>query len=120
LLEAERAWAVGDVRGAELAFDADRREVAGRRRPWHRALITERAARFHLARGTDHAGHELLAQARDDYAGWGVTPRSPSWTGPTPPCDHTHPAAGTGAGEDPTDLVWRRFLPKMDLARPAG
>ncbi|MEV4605068.1 hypothetical protein AB0K15_47990, partial [Amycolatopsis sp. NPDC049253] len=29
-LEAERAWAVGDVRAAELAFDAARREVAGR------------------------------------------------------------------------------------------
>ena len=31
-----------------LAFDAARREVAGRQRPWHRALIAERAARFHL------------------------------------------------------------------------
>ena len=73
LLEAERAWAVGDFRAAELAFDAARREVAGRQRPWHRALITERAARFYLAHGLDHAGLELLAQARQHYLAWGAT-----------------------------------------------
>jgi signal transduction histidine kinase len=73
LLEAERAWALGDFRAAVLAFDAARREAAGGRRPWHQALITERAARFHLAHGVDQTGHELLAQARDQYAAWGAT-----------------------------------------------
>src|SRR3954454_6291147 len=73
LLEAERAWAVGDFRAAALGFDAARREVAGRRRPWHRALITERAARFSLAHGLDHTGFELLAQARQHYAAWGAS-----------------------------------------------
>ena len=69
LLEAERAWAVGDFRAAVLAFDAARREVAGRRSgPWHRALIAERAARFYLAHGLDHAGYDLLAEARQEYA----------------------------------------------------
>jgi signal transduction histidine kinase len=107
LLEAERAWAVGDVRGAELAFDAARREVAGRQRPWHQALITERAARFHLARGLDHAGHELLAQARDDYAAWGATAKVAQldWAYPTL---RPHPAAGTGAGDHPTDPARQR------------
>jgi signal transduction histidine kinase len=57
LLEAERAWALGDFRAAALGFDAARREAAGRPRPWHRALITERAARFSLAHGLDHAGY---------------------------------------------------------------
>ena len=33
LLEAERAWAVGDFRAAFLAFDAARREVAQQQRP---------------------------------------------------------------------------------------
>ena len=56
-----------------LAFDAARREAAGRRRPWHRALIAERAARFHLAHGLEHAGYDLLAQARQDYLAWGAT-----------------------------------------------
>ena len=49
LLEAERAWAVGDFRAAALAFDAAWREAAQRQRPWHRALIAEHAARFYLA-----------------------------------------------------------------------
>jgi predicted ATPase/signal transduction histidine kinase len=73
LLEAERAWAVGDFRAAVLAFDAALREVAQHQRPWHRALITERAARFSLAHGLDHAGYALLAQARREYAAWGAT-----------------------------------------------
>jgi signal transduction histidine kinase len=73
LLEAERAWVCGDLGAAALAFDAARDEVAGRQRPWHRALITERAARFALGRGLQHAGHELLAQARQMYSAWGAT-----------------------------------------------
>jgi signal transduction histidine kinase len=73
LVEAERAWAVGDFRAAALGFDAARREVAGRSRPWHEALITERAARFFLGHGLDHAGFELLARAREQYLAWGAT-----------------------------------------------
>jgi GAF domain-containing protein len=73
LVEAERAWAVGDFRASVLAFDAARREVARQQRPWHRALITERAARFYLANGVEHAGFDLLAQARQQYLAWGAT-----------------------------------------------
>jgi predicted ATPase/signal transduction histidine kinase len=72
LLEAERAWAAGDFRIAVLAFDAARREVAQRQRPWHRALITERAAQFFLAHGIEHTGYELLAHARQNYLAWGA------------------------------------------------
>jgi predicted ATPase/signal transduction histidine kinase len=71
LAEAERAWAAGDFRAAVLAFDTARREAA--RRPWHQALITERAARFYLAHGVDQAGYDLLAQARQQYLAWGAT-----------------------------------------------
>ena len=73
LVEAERAWAVGDFRAAALAFDAARREAAQRQRPWHRALIAEHAARFYLAHGLEHAGYDLLAQARQEYLAWGAT-----------------------------------------------
>jgi signal transduction histidine kinase len=73
LLEAERAWAADDFGAAVLAFDAARDAVAGRQRPWHRALITERAARFALARDLRHAGVELLAQARQEYLAWEAT-----------------------------------------------
>ena len=99
LVEAERAWAVGDFRAAVLAFDAARREVAGRRRPWHRALIAERAARFYLAHGVEHAGYDLLAQARHDYLAWGATAKVDQldWAYPPlrPPADAT-----TGNGDD--------------------
>jgi signal transduction histidine kinase len=73
LVEAERAWAVGDFRAAGVAFDAARREAAQRQRPWHRALIAEHAARFYLDRGLEHGGYDLLAEARQDYLAWGAT-----------------------------------------------
>jgi GAF domain-containing protein len=72
LVEAERAWTERDFRAAALAFDAARREAASRQRPWQRALITERAARFHLAHGLEQAGYELLARARQEYSAWGA------------------------------------------------
>ena len=76
-VDAERAWAVGDFRSTMGGFDAAmqdavRPEVGGRR-PWHKALITERAALFHLAHGHQHAAHSLLGQARDSYAAWGAS-----------------------------------------------
>ena len=71
LLEAERAWAVGDFQGCVRAFDAAL--LGARQRPWHRALITERAARFYLAHGIDHHGYDLLTEARQQYAAWGAT-----------------------------------------------
>jgi signal transduction histidine kinase len=85
LLEAERAWAVGDFHAAALGYDIALREAAGRQRPWHRALITERAARFHLAHGLEHTGHQLLAQARLAYAAWGATAKVAQldWAYPT-------------------------------------
>jgi signal transduction histidine kinase len=85
LREAERAWAVGEFRAAVLAFDAARREVAGRQRPWHRALIAERAARFYLAHGVEGVGYDLLAQARRDYLAWGATAKVDrlDWAYPT-------------------------------------
>ena len=92
-LEAERAWAAGDFRATVLAFDAALREVAGRRRPWHRALIAERAGHFYLAHGVDHTGSDLLAQARHEYAAWGATAKVAQldWAYPAlrPPADAT-------------------------------
>jgi predicted ATPase/signal transduction histidine kinase len=93
LVEAERAWAVGDFRAAALAFDAARREVARRQRPWHRALIAEHAARFYLARGLDQAGYDLLAQARQEYLAWGATAKVAQ-------LDWAHPALRTPAAGD--------------------
>ena len=97
----------GDFRAAALAFDAARHEAAQRQRPWHRALIAEHAARFYLARGLEHAGHDLLAQARQEYLAWGATAKVAQldWAYPVrrPPSD---PAAT--AGEQSGDLPRRR------------
>jgi signal transduction histidine kinase len=96
LVEAERAWAAGDFRAAGVAFDAARREAAQLQRPWHRALITEHAARFYLAQGLEYAGYELLAQARRDYLAWGATAKAAQldWAYPT-----LRPAPEATAGE---------------------
>jgi signal transduction histidine kinase len=108
LLEAEHAWAAGDFRAAVLAFDAARREVAQHQRPWHRALIAEHAAGFYLAHGVEHAGYDLLAEARREYLAWGATAKAGQldWAYPIlrPPADAT---AGR-SGDQPADLPQRR------------
>ena len=108
LLEAERAWAVGDFRAAALAFDTARREVAGRQRPWHRALITERAALFYLAHGLERAGYDLLAEARREYVVWGATAKVDQldWAYPNLRPQADMPAEHSG--DQPADLPHRR------------
>ena len=110
LLEAERAWALGDFRAAALAFDAARSEVAGRQRSWHRALITERAARFYLAHGVERVGYDLLAQARQDYLAWGATAKVAQldWAYPTLRAQ-PDTTAGQGAAQ-PAELPYGRSI----------
>jgi signal transduction histidine kinase len=72
LVEAEEAWALGDLWKAAAAFDEAIGESEARPRPWQRALIAERAGLFHLERGQQHLGRELLEKARDRYRAWGA------------------------------------------------
>jgi diguanylate cyclase (GGDEF)-like protein len=85
LAEAERAWAVNDYRSAAYAFDLAQGEVAVQHRPWHRALILERAALFHLAHGMERAGYALLGDARRAYRDWGAAAKLDrlDWAYPT-------------------------------------
>jgi signal transduction histidine kinase len=118
LLDAERAWAVGDFRAAAQAFDAARREVAHQQRPWHRALTAERAARFHLAHGLEQAGRDLLAQARHDYAAWGATAKVAQldWAYPTlRPGPLTTPEAGVDRRGDDLRLSATVTTGTLDL-----
>ena len=108
LLEAERAWAVSDFHTAVLAFDAAGREVAQRQRPWHRALIAERAARFYLAHGVENAGYHLLAQARQDYASWGATAKVAELDWAYPALRSPADAIDTPSGQPPADLATHR------------
>ncbi len=73
LVVAERAWATDTPAAAGRAFDAALRDVARVRRPWHQALITERAAAFLLAYGMRYLSESLLREARRHYAGWGAS-----------------------------------------------
>jgi diguanylate cyclase (GGDEF)-like protein len=70
LIEAERAWAVRDFRTAMHAYDSALRNAD--HRPWHRAFITERAAKFLLSQGVDYIGWSLLVEAREAYRIWGA------------------------------------------------
>jgi signal transduction histidine kinase len=72
LVEAEEAWALGDSWKAATTFDAAVAEAQSRRRPWHRALITERAGLFHIGQGLAQTGRKLLADACDLYEDWGA------------------------------------------------
>ena len=104
LLEAERAWAAGDVGTAALAFEAARDEVAARQRPWHRALISECAARFNFAQGLRHVGFELLAQARQEYLAWGATAKVAQLDSAYPALRRSAKAPGVFGGGQTGDL----------------
>lgn len=71
-IQAERAWAGEDFWGAGATFDRAVSDAQMRSRPWHCALITERAGLFHLAHGLLATGHALIRQARDRYQAWGA------------------------------------------------
>ena len=83
---------------------------ATRQRPWHRALILERAARFHLAHGMDHTGYDLLAEARRGVPGLGRHREGQTnSTGPTRPLRNPAPAVRADtAPTPPADLRTRR------------
>jgi hypothetical protein len=106
LLEAERAWAVGDFQGCVRGFDAALHGAGQRPRPWHRALITERAARLYLAHGLDHHGYQLLTQARQQYAAWGATAKVAQldWAYPSLP-PHQDTAAAQRNTRSPDDSL---------------
>ncbi|WP_432978910.1 AAA family ATPase [Dactylosporangium sp. CA-233914] len=112
-IEAERARAAGDFHAATLAFDAALREAARHQRPWHRALITEHAARFHLAHGLEHTGYNLLIEARQQYLTWGATAKVAQldWAYPSlrpQPGTTTVPQRADQNGNQPEDLPHQR------------
>jgi diguanylate cyclase (GGDEF)-like protein len=72
LLDAERAWAIDDIWLAGATFHTAMAQAAQRARPWHRALITERAGLFHLALGMETRARPLLDAARALYEAWGA------------------------------------------------
>jgi signal transduction histidine kinase len=72
-IDAERAWAVGEPWAALTGFETALREAASRQRPWHAALIAERAGAFHLSHQLEGSGRALLVEARRRYDAWGAS-----------------------------------------------
>jgi diguanylate cyclase (GGDEF)-like protein len=72
LVEAERAWALGDFAGATVAFEAARCEALLLSSPMHRALIAERSGLCYLAHGIEEYGRLLIAGAHQSYDAWGA------------------------------------------------
>ncbi|HWH82525.1 MAG TPA: AAA family ATPase, partial [Burkholderiaceae bacterium] len=107
-IEAERAWAIGDFRGAASAFDAAQELVESRQRPWHQALITERAALCLLEHGLQRAGAKLMAQARQHYAQWGATAKVHA-------LDRTHAFLRSAASADEPALPGERTGDTIDM-----
>ncbi len=71
-LDAERAWALESVWAAGAAFDAAVDAVKDVPRPWHKALIHERAALFRLSQGMEDAAKPILTAACEMYDAWGA------------------------------------------------
>ncbi len=91
LVDAERAWGAGDGPQALQHFDQALRDVEGVARPWHAALIAERAGACHLALGLQVSGRALLREAHRRYAAWGAHAKVQQ-------LDARHPALRQGAG----------------------
>ncbi|MBL7262282.1 diguanylate cyclase [Paractinoplanes lichenicola] len=84
-LTAEEAWLRGDLSTAYVSFDHAVQAAQTRQRPWHAALILERAARLHFSVGLEAGGRLHLAEALRVYDEWGATGKVAQLLG-------THPA----------------------------
>ena len=72
LVESERLDILNHPWEAQQAYEQAMRLAKANQRPWHSAMITERAGLFYLRRGLEKAGRALLAQAYDLYLQWGA------------------------------------------------
>lgn len=72
LVEAERLDALGRSTDAFQPFEQAMRQAQSHARPWHHALITERAGHCFMRNGLEHAGRALLARAHTLYRQWGA------------------------------------------------
>jgi predicted ATPase/GAF domain-containing protein/HPt (histidine-containing phosphotransfer) domain-containing protein len=112
-VEAERAWAADTVWAAGAAFDAAVQEAALHARPWHRALINERAAAFHLSQGLEHSARPLLMDACDMYERWGAA-------GKVKELRRTHACLRAGGGKrrsTATSVVDNQLVDMMAVLR---
>lgn len=93
LIKAERARAAGDFRTAIHAFDTALN--GAEHRPWHRAYIAERLAKYLLTNGLYRVGWIMLVEAREAYRIWGAKAKVTQLDRAYPSLDvPTDPSAG--------------------------
>jgi diguanylate cyclase (GGDEF)-like protein len=89
LLEAERAWALGDHEVARRAFDASLVGLRQTPRPWQLALVARRAAEFHTDQGAEHTARLHRVLTRHVLVDWGAA-------GLVAELDRAHPSLNAG------------------------
>ena len=94
-IEAERLDAQGEPWPALQAFERAMRQAQGRQRPWHLALIIERAGRCYLRQGLEYAGRPLLVRAHGLFRQWGASAKAHALRAEWPFID-----AGSGDASD--------------------
>ncbi len=103
LVEAERLDALDQPWAAIQTFEQAMRKANGHQRPWHQALITERAGDCFLRRGLDDAGRSLLTRAHGLYRQWGADGKARAMRASLPLTDTRRPESSSGSRGDALD-----------------
>ncbi|MEI7849267.1 MAG: diguanylate cyclase, partial [Chloroflexota bacterium] len=75
-IQAERLDVLEQPWEALGLYEQAMRKAQGNQRPWHQALITERAGQFYLRQGLEYAGQQLLVRAHHLYKRWGASAKT--------------------------------------------
>ncbi|WP_295449026.1 AAA family ATPase [uncultured Thiodictyon sp.] len=103
LVEAQRLDALGQSADAFQAFEQAMRQAQAR--PWHQALITERAGHCFMRHGLEHAGRALLTRAHALYRQWGATGKARAMRMSLPFLDSGEYGSSGSMGADALDQV---------------
>ncbi|WP_295413585.1 AAA family ATPase [uncultured Thiodictyon sp.] len=122
-VEAQRLDAMGHSHEAFQAFEEAMRQAQGHARPWHQALITERAGHCFLRHGLEHAGRALLIRAHALYRQWGATGKARAMRQGLPFLEASEPGGTGSVGAEALDhlallrasqaLACERSLPRL-------
>jgi predicted ATPase/signal transduction histidine kinase len=103
LVEAERLDALDQPWAALQSFEQAMRRAQAHQRPWHYALITERAGWLHMRHGLEHCGRTLLTRAYHLYRQWGATGKASAMRHALPFVAISHPGDLSRHSEDNLD-----------------
>ena len=123
LVEAERLDVLEQPWDALQRFERAIRHAGAERRPWHQALIIERAGHCYLRRGLEDAGRALLARAHALYRHWGAVGKARAMRDAWPFLDTSRPGSARDSQCDALDheallrasqaLAAERSLPRL-------